>query len=183
MRINRSWIAAPLLAALLPLQAQDRTAPPAGAVYKVEFNIGDGKDAASRSDRRYTMLIDESGRGVFRVGNRVPVASGSFQPGVGGAGVSPLVNTQYTYLDVGVNIECRVRDVGNRIGLRGSVDLSTVVQPTPREASVQPNPTVGQTKVEIEATLELGKPTVVASVDDPVNMRQLAIQATVTRVN
>src|SRR5882724_7227504 len=47
----------------------------------------------------------------LRVGDRVPVATGSFQAGVGvgstgGAGfVNPLVNTQFTYLDVGVNVD------------------------------------------------------------------------------
>src|SRR5580692_9377596 len=47
----------------------------------------------------------------IRVGDRVPVATGSFQAGVGvgstaGAGfVNPLVNTQFQYIDVGVNVD------------------------------------------------------------------------------
>ena len=34
-----------------------------------------------------------------------PYATGSFQPGVGTVGVSPLVSTQFNYADVGVNID------------------------------------------------------------------------------
>ncbi|HEX6878861.1 MAG TPA: secretin N-terminal domain-containing protein, partial [Terriglobales bacterium] len=41
----------------------------------------------------------------LKIGSRVPVATGSFQPGIGGVGINPLVNTQFQYLDVGVNID------------------------------------------------------------------------------
>src|SRR6202011_1821984 len=41
----------------------------------------------------------------LKIGDRVPVATGSFQPGIGGVGINPLVNTQFQYLDVGVNID------------------------------------------------------------------------------
>src|SRR5258707_1015998 len=43
----------------------------------------------------------------LKIGDRVPVATGSFQPGIGGVGINPLVNTQFQYLDVGVNIDIR----------------------------------------------------------------------------
>ncbi len=51
----------------------------------------------------------------LKIGQRIPVATGSFQAGVGvgsagGTGfVNPLVNTQFTYLDVGVNIDVTPR--------------------------------------------------------------------------
>src|SRR5205814_285308 len=38
----------------------------------------------------------------LKIGDKVPVATGSFQPGIGGVGINPLVNTQFQYLDVGV---------------------------------------------------------------------------------
>jgi hypothetical protein len=34
---------------------------------------------------------------------RIPHATGTFQPGVSGQGVTPLVNTQFNYIDVGLN--------------------------------------------------------------------------------
>ncbi len=40
----------------------------------------------------------------LKIGERYPYATGSFQPGVGTVGVSPLVSTQFNYADVGVNI-------------------------------------------------------------------------------
>ena len=41
----------------------------------------------------------------LKIGDRIPIATGSFQPGIGGVGINPLVNTQFQYTDVGVNID------------------------------------------------------------------------------
>ena len=38
----------------------------------------------------------------LKIGERVPVATGSFQSGISGLSVSGLVNTQFQYIDVGV---------------------------------------------------------------------------------
>src|SRR5229473_3711627 len=59
----------------------------------------------------------------LRIGDRIPIATGSFSSGIGGiggvaggvaGGISPLVNTQFTYLDVGVNIDLTPRVHPNR---------------------------------------------------------------------
>ena len=44
-------------------------------------------------------------KAIMKIGQRVPIATGSFQAGVSAAPVSSLVNTQFQYQDVGVNIE------------------------------------------------------------------------------
>ena len=43
----------------------------------------------------------------LKIGSKVPIATGSFSPGAGiaAAGISPLVSTQFSYIDVGVTIE------------------------------------------------------------------------------
>jgi general secretion pathway protein D len=63
----------------------------------------------------------------LKIGDKVPTATGSFQPGVAGVGVSPLVNTQFTFLDVGVNIEIlpRVHE-DNEVSLHLDIDVSQV---------------------------------------------------------
>jgi len=54
-------------------------------------------------------------KATLNIGDRVPTASGSFQPGIGGVGINPLVNTQFQYIDTGVNVELlpRVHDNGD----------------------------------------------------------------------
>src|SRR5216683_3249429 len=66
----------------------------------------------------------------LKVGDRIPIATGSFSSGLGLAGgtaggISPLVNTQFTYLDVGVNIDITPRVHPNRdVSLKLKVEVS-----------------------------------------------------------
>jgi general secretion pathway protein D len=67
----------------------------------------------------------------LRIGDRIPIATGSFSSGIGVAGgtaggISPLVNTQFTYLDVGVNIDLTPRVHPNRdVSLKLKVEVSS----------------------------------------------------------
>ena len=67
----------------------------------------------------------------LRIGDRIPIATGSFSSGIGVAGgttggISPLVNTQFTYLDVGVNIDLTPRVHPNRdVSLKLKVEISS----------------------------------------------------------
>jgi general secretion pathway protein D len=63
----------------------------------------------------------------IKIGDKVPTATGSFQPGVAGVGVNSLVNTQFTFLDVGVNVEITpyVHD-SNSVSLHVDLDVSQV---------------------------------------------------------
>jgi hypothetical protein len=176
MHIRTALLATAALTLGLPLHAQNskETEP----LYKVEINFRDGNDAGAMTDRRFTMLVTDSRKGVFKVGSKSPVASGSVQPQAGSA-----VNTQFTYLDVGVSIECLVHAVGDKATMHGSLDLSNIgPSDTPAIAGVH-NPTIRQTRLDLDTAVELGKPTVLASIDDPITARKLQVEATVTRAN
>ena len=66
-------------------------------------------------------------KATLKIGDRQPTATGSFQPGIGGVGINPLVNTQFTFIDVGVNVEItpRVHDNGD-VSLHIDLDISSV---------------------------------------------------------
>jgi hypothetical protein len=178
MRIAAMLIAVSLIFFSLPAQSQDNSAE--SAVYKVELNIRDGSDAA-KSGRRYTLFVDGTGKGRLRVGDKVPYATNKFQPGVAGS-VNPAVNTQFTYLDVGVNIDCRVRELNGRISLTADLDISTITPPV-KGSGIIPNPTVASIQMNgMRAMLSPGKPAMVASIDDPVTARRFDVEATVTKV-
>jgi hypothetical protein len=177
MRNSGALAAAALLAALLPLHAQDRKDPGTG-LYKVEIDFRDGQDGAATSGRRYTLLVNDRQKAVFKIGSRNPTVTGSFQPATAGA----ITKTQFTYIDVGVTIECSVRDeTGGKIALHGVLDLSDIAPPGSAPAAAGHNPVIRQTKLDLDTTVELGKPTVVASINDPATTRKLAVEATVTK--
>ena len=78
-------------------------------------------------------------KATFKVGSKIPIATGSYQTGAATAMVSSLVNTQFQYTDVGVNIEMTPtvhfdRDVTLKIKIEvtsqsGSVTISGVTEP------------------------------------------------------
>ena len=70
----------------------------------------------------------------LRIGSRVPVATGSFQAGVGvgtagaaGSVINPLVNTQFQYLDVGVIVDVTPRiHPDYTVSMKLSIEVSSV---------------------------------------------------------
>jgi general secretion pathway protein D len=92
----------------------------------------------------------------LKIGDRVPVATGSFQPGIGGVGINPLVNTQFQYLDVGVNIDITPRvHAGREVSLKMSLDVSAVTSYVSIGGISQP--VIGQRKIEHEIRLKDGE--------------------------
>src|SRR5207248_3489863 len=92
----------------------------------------------------------------LKIGDRVPVATGSFQPGIGGVGINPLVNTQFQYLDVGVNVDVTPRIHANGdVTLKIAMDISSVTG----QASIGgiEQPIIGQRKIEHEVRLREGE--------------------------
>jgi hypothetical protein len=176
MRAFLTLAAAAMALPVVPAHAQERGAP----TYKVEMNIRDEGGAPNNATRHYTLLIESNHKATLKAGSRIPVATASM-PNNGGL-AAPA--TQYTYIDVGVNIECTVGEINGRLVMHGNLDFSNVIQHSGGATAVNPpNPTVGQTKLELETSLEPGKPTVIAAFDDPATMRKLQVEATVNRIN
>ncbi len=95
-------------------------------------------------------------KATLKIGERVPVATGSFQPGIGGVGINPLVNTQFQYLDVGVNIEITPRvHAGREVSLKLSMDVSEV--DSYNQIGGISQPVIGQRKIENEIRLKEGE--------------------------
>ena len=92
----------------------------------------------------------------LKIGDRVPVATGSFQPGIGGVGINPLVNTQFQYLDVGVNIDITPKVHSNgEVTLKVVMDISSVTGTSNIGGISQP--VIGQRKIEHEVRLKEGE--------------------------
>ena len=156
-------------------------------VYKVEIDLRDGDDGDAHPSRHFSMLIDESRKGVFQAARRVPVATGSPQS-----------------VDVGVNIECTVHESGGQAILQGVIELTSIAGYVNIGAISQP--IIGQRKLSFNTTVEPGTPTVIAddrivSATGPVSLTRTyaagsgtpakpltvaathVVEATVTKVN
>jgi general secretion pathway protein D len=95
-------------------------------------------------------------KATLKIGDRVPIATGSFAPGIGGGAVSPLVNTQFQYLDVGVNIDI-VPHVHSEddVTLKMVLEISSVTG-TQNIGGIS-QPVIGQRRIEHETRLRDGE--------------------------
>ncbi|HWZ98783.1 MAG TPA: cohesin domain-containing protein [Candidatus Dormibacteraeota bacterium] len=94
----------------------------------------------------------------LRIGSRVPIATGSFQAGVGvgTTAVNPLVNTQFTYLDVGVNVDITPHVHPNHeVSMKVSIEVSQVTGQQPIGGISQP--IIGQRKFDQDIRLREGE--------------------------
>jgi hypothetical protein len=172
--------AATLLMATAPIHSQEKRGAGENGFYRVKFTIRDSSDPSAKGAvRTYSMITAANRKATFRVGDRVPLATASFQP----SAPNSAVNTQFNYVDIGVTIECIVADVGGKIAMHGNIDLSTVDRHDVKPGAANPNPTVAQTRLELDTAVDPGKPTIVASIDDPVNMHKVEVEATVTKMD
>jgi general secretion pathway protein D len=112
-------------------------------------------------------------KATLKIGERVPVATGSFQPGIGGVGINPLVNTQFQYLDVGVNIDVTPHVHADReVTLKISMEISSVIN----QASIGgiSQPIIGQKKIEHEIRLRDGESSLIGGILDDSQTKALS---------
>ncbi len=112
-------------------------------------------------------------KATLKIGERLPVATGSFQPGIGGVGINPLVNTQFQYIDVGVNIDVTPHVHADReVTLKISMEVSSEIG----QASIGgiSQPIIGQKKIEHEIRLKDGESSLIGGIMDDSQTKSLA---------
>lgn len=100
----------------------------------------------------------------LRIGDRIPIATGSFQPGVGGVGINPLVNTQFTYTDVGVNVSMTPKIHANReVSMHVEVEISNVREFVDIGGISQP--VIGQRTIQHDIRVREGEASVIGGLN------------------
>ena len=114
----------------------------------------------------------------LRIGDKIPIATGSFQAGVGvgtagGAGlVNPLVNTQFTYLDVGVNVDITPRVHPNHeISMKVKIEVSAHTNDVTIGGITQP--IISQRVVEHDIRLKEGEVNILGGLVQRTNSKTL----------
>jgi general secretion pathway protein D len=110
----------------------------------------------------------------LKIGERLPVATGSFQPGIGGVGINPLVNTQFQYIDVGVNIDVTPHvHVDRDVTLKISMEISSEIGQASIGGITQP--IIGQKKVDLgEIRLKDGETSLIGGIMDDSQTKSLS---------
>ncbi len=122
------------------------------------------KALMSRSDTRVLQSPRVRGfdgyKASLRIGDRIPIATGSFQPGIGGVGINPLVNTQFNYQDVGVVLDLMPRvHAGKEVSMHIEIEISNVRDRIDIGGISQP--VIGQRKIIHDIRLAEGEGSII----------------------
>lgn len=113
-------------------------------------------DSSSKLIQQPEIRASDGQKSSLKIGERVPVATGSFQPGIGGVGINPLVNTQFNYIDVGVNIDITPHVHGeDEISLKLAMDISAI--DSYQNLGGIEQPVIGQRKMESDIRMKEGE--------------------------
>lgn len=153
--------------------AQGEGAKPAAEqpkYFHLDFVVRELDGGKVISARHYTTTVVAGGSNVeygcsMRSGNKVPVPAG------GSIGSGSM-----TYVDVGVNIECR-----GAKEIEGSLALGVTAEISNAATSSSP-PLIRQTKWSSNVIVPAGKPTVIFSSDDVTTRGQMQLELTATAI-
>jgi hypothetical protein len=132
--------------------------------YHLDFVVKELESGKVINARSYSMTVSTAGTGasIIRSGNKVPISTGGAGPG------------SLTYLDIGVNIDCRAaKEIQDQLALSVSAEVSGVATEQPSN-----QPLIRQTKWESNVIVSIRKPTTIFSSDDPSSKRQTQLELT-----
>jgi general secretion pathway protein D len=113
-------------------------------------------DSRTKIQESPELRVSDGQKATLKIGEKYPYATGSFQPGVGTVGVSPLVSTQFQFVDVGVNVEMTPHVHGNEeVTIHVSIDISDI--DTTLNLGGLSQPVIGQKKNEADIRLKDGE--------------------------
>lgn len=108
-------------------------------------------DSGTKVIQRPEIRAMDSEKASLKIGDRIPIATGSYQ-----SGITTGVNTQFQYIDVGVNIDITPYiHSGNDVTLKMSLEVSSVTGEQSIDGVTEP--TIGQRRIEHEARLADGE--------------------------
>jgi general secretion pathway protein D len=118
-------------------------------------------------------------KATLKIGDRIPIATGSF--GATAGGISPLVNTQFQYLDVGVNVDI-VPHVHseNEVTLKMSLEISNVSGSQNIGGINQP--VIGQRRIDHETRLQDGDVSLVGGILEDTETQALSGYPWLTKI-
>jgi hypothetical protein len=155
-------IATGLLAtpALADAEAEDLS------LYRLDFRVTEFKNGDKTNTRTYT-LLSRNDKGVqIRTGNRVPI---------------PRSDGGLEYLSVGLHIDAKIQEVGNRIALFVASEVNSFVVPEQADGSSDP-PVIRAISSQVDTVVVPGELTTVSSIDDVMSDSRYQLDVTVTKV-
>jgi hypothetical protein len=154
-----------------PSSAQTADAVPK-KFYQLNFMVRELENERIVNSRSYSMILPAGAeRGAIRSGQKVPY---SYSSGV---------NTQWSQIDIGANIDCRkLEEVDDHVSLIILAEISSVIESHAEAGPPSSVPVIRQNRWESTVLLQVKQPTLLFSADDPASKRKMQLLLTVTPI-
>lgn len=175
MRVANGCIAMALVLGAVGVSAAQNTAKPAEPAtggskpYRLVWTITETDAGKQVGTQHFSMVVLSGGRTTMKLGSKVPVVTGSYSPNSTAA-----VQTQFQYLDVGLNIDASLDELGIGLRLRSKVEQSSVADE--KITGDVREPIIRQAVMEGTSMVSLNKLVRLGSLDVPGSTRHLDIE-------
>ena len=145
--------------------------------YRFALSVYELMEGKRTNQRDYSVLVPADGRGPYskiRIGTKVPIVTGNSSG-----------NTQYTYTDVGFDLECSaIETTNNKLSVRIELNFSSFATSNQNAGphSEGLGPVIHAISQHLRTVLTPGKPQMITSVDDPNSNKRFQVEVTATRV-
>lgn len=141
--------------------------------YRLTYTVTEMDGGKQIGVQHYAVIMTSGQATTLKLGNRVPVITGSYS----GGGNSPAgVQTQFTYIDVGMNFDVTLTTMGDGAMLRSNVEQSSVAPEKSDVVGDIREPIVRQASLKGESYLAPGKSQPLGSLDIPGSTSHLQIE-------
>jgi general secretion pathway protein D len=130
-------------------------------------------DSNTKLIQRPELWALDNEKTTMKVGDRIPIATGSFGATGGTQGYGALVNTQFQYIDVGVNIDITPHiHSDSEVTLKMTLEISSVTG-TQNLGGIN-QPVIGQRRLDLESRLQDGDVNLVGGILEDTETQSLS---------
>lgn len=133
-------------------------------IYRLTYTITEIDNGKRTGTQTFGILAANGEKTTFKQGSKVPIATGSYDSD------NSKSNTQFQYLDVGLNIEFTVEGNVDGLFLRSKVAQTSLAEE--KSSFGAQDPVLRQIVLEGSSALTLGKPLILGSIDIPGTTRK-----------
>ncbi len=143
--------------------------------FRITYTLTDVDGDKRVGTEHIALVLFDGQRTTMKQGSKIPVATGKSDDGKG----SPTsIETQFTYLDVGINIDSTLTVYSTGVRLRAKIEQSSV-GPEPAVIAGVSEPVIRQSVLDGVSDIVPGKPILLGSVDITGTTHHLDIVAAV----
>src|SRR5438105_2653656 len=127
--------------------------------YRLTYTVTDVDAGKKVGSQRFSITAINGQKTTLKQGSRVPVATGSY------GHESATQQTQFTYIDVGMNFDATIDEMAKGVRLNTTVDQSGISEE--HSGTLPQDPVIRQTTLKGSSFLTPGQPLVLGSIDIP----------------